>query len=97
MNEAMKNPIFRIIVNTKQYKAENNPVLEYCKGKTSYEIMGKLVKDVYEEFCELYPNNNVSNIEFSRQIKKHLNVDVRVAKIAGKSIRVYTSTELLLQ
>lgn len=80
-----------------KYKAENNPVLEYCKGKTSYEIMGKLVKDVYEEFCELYPNNNVSNIEFSRQIKKHLNVDVRVAKIAGKSIRVYTSTELLLQ
>lgn len=80
-----------------KYKAENNPVLEYCKGKTSYEIMGKVVKDVYEEFCELYPNNNVSNIEFSRQIKKHLNVDVRVAKIAGKSIRVYTSTDLILQ
>ncbi len=47
MNEAMKNPIFRIIVNTKQYKAENNRVwinknrllkiYEYANGgKTGY-------------------------------------------------------------
>lgn len=73
------------------YKIENNPVLEFCKSKTAYEITGKPVKSVFEEFQELYPDNRISNIEFSKQIKKHLNVDVRVAKIAGKSIRVYTT------
>lgn len=79
-----------------KYKIENNPVLDFCNSKTAYEITGKPVKNVYEEFCELYQNSNVSNIEFSRQIKKYLNVDVRVAKISGKSIRVYTSTNLNL-
>lgn len=73
------------------YKIENNPVLEFCNKKTAYEITGKPVKSVFEEFQELYPDNRISNIEFSKQIKKHLNVDVRVAKIAGKSIRVYTT------
>lgn len=78
------------------YVIENNPVLDFCKNKTAYEVTGKPVKNVYEEFCELHPNSNVSNIDFSRQIKKYLNVDVRVAKIAGKSIRVYTSTDMNL-
>lgn len=78
------------------YNEMNNPILLFFKEVGETEIVNQVTKDVflrYTSFCSLNNFNPLSNIEFSKQIKKHFNLDIIDKKIEGKKYRIFIKKE----
>lgn len=78
-----------------EYAENNNPTLMFFKESTDSEIFDKPTKFVYQayvEFCFCNSLQPLSNIEFSRQVKKYYQCDIVIGKVNGKSYRMFKKT-----
>lgn len=79
-----------------EYEENNNPILLFFKEIELDEIINNPTKDVYvkyTDFCSINSFNPMSNIEFSKQIKKHYDIDIADKKVKGKKYRVFVRKE----
>lgn len=76
-----------------EYEENNNPVLIFFKEVDRGEILNKSTRDLYSRyglFCAENNFNPMSNVEFSKAVKKRFNVEIKDKKIAGKKYRVFS-------
>ena len=74
------------------YEEANNPVIGFLKEVEVDEIENEPTKDVYKRYQVHCSENNyhpISNIEFSKQIKKQFGFDIVDKRINGKKCRVF--------
>lgn len=75
-----------------EYEETNNPIILFFKELDEDEIINEPTKAVYQKYQEFCITNSfqaMSNIEFSKQIKKHLDLDIVDRKIDGKKYRIF--------
>ena len=74
-----------------EYEERNNPVIMFIH-ETDPKIINEPTKTVYKQYCEFCISNglqSISNIEFSKLIKKEYGVEIRTKSINGKQFRVF--------
>jgi putative DNA primase/helicase len=76
-----------------EYNEQNNPIVGFFKDvDIDTDVNNQPTKDVYTRY-KLYCNDNnftpLSAIEFTKYIKKELEMEVKVIKVNGKSCRIY--------
>lgn len=74
------------------YEEANNPVIGFLKEVEVDEIENEPTKNVYKRYQVHCSENNyhpISNIEFSKQIKKQFGFDIVDKRINGKKCRVF--------
>jgi len=74
------------------YEETNNPIIGFIKEVSQDGIENEPTKDVYKRYQEYCLENNLqplSNIEFSKQIKKKFNFDIVDKKVNGKKFRIF--------
>lgn len=79
-----------------EYEEHNNPIILFFKDIDEDEIVNEPTKDVYQkyqEFCIINSFQAMSNIEFSRQVRKRLDLDIADKKIDGKKFRIFKRKE----
>jgi putative DNA primase/helicase len=82
----------KVIENLQEYAENNNPILLFFSEIDENEILNKPTKygyQRYSEFCLANSFQQLSNIEFSKQVKKHLDCDIVVGSWNGKSTRMF--------
>lgn len=73
-----------------EYKENNNPILLFFKEDV--KIINEPTNQVYKkynEFCLANSFTPMSNIEFSKQVKKHFDLDIISKSIKGKKYRIF--------
>jgi len=73
-----------------EYKETNNPILLFFKEDV--QIINEPTNEVYRKYTEFCLANSftpMSNIEFSKQIKKHYGVEIKSKSINGKKYRIF--------
>jgi len=83
-----------------EYEELNNPVIGFFKEAIREEIRieNEPTNEVYKQYqeycirCNLQP---LSNIEFSKQVKRFFGFDIADKKIQGKKYRIFVSGGLL--
>ena len=93
----------RMFTTSKQLQAElqeyaesNNPILLFFKEVEEKELVNNPTKDAfrkYQEFCIVNNFQPMSNIEFSKQVKKHFDFDITNKKIDGIKYRIFVKKE----
>lgn len=76
----------------KEYAENNNPTLMFFKEITEDEVLEKPTKLVYQRYIEFCLSNSfqqLSNIEFSKQVKRHYGCEIVVTSWNGKSSRIF--------
>lgn len=79
-----------------EYEEHNNPIIMFLKELSEDVIINEPTADVYrkyQEFCIVNGFQSISNIEFSRQAKRHLGLEIVNKKINGKKYRVFKRKE----
>lgn len=96
LSKVLKNQCFTVSDEIKkslvEYEENNNPILLFFKEIDESEVEGKPTKSIYSRYVEFCLSNNLqqlSHIEFSKQIKKYYGVEIGVSTINGKSCRVF--------
>lgn len=77
------------------YEQSNNPILLFFEEVDKEKIVNEPTNHVYQrytEFCHAGQFTPLSNIEFSKQTKKHFNLDIVSRKIKGKVYRVFVES-----
>jgi putative DNA primase/helicase len=77
-----------------EYEESNNPVLGFIKEVEAeeFQIVNETTPTVYKRYTEYCLANNLqpmSNIEFSKQINRLLNLQVVTKRIGSKTFRVF--------
>lgn len=73
-----------------EYKETNNPILLFFKE--DIKIINEPTSEVYRkynEFCLANSFTPMSNIEFSKQVKKHYGLEIKSKSINGKKYRIF--------
>lgn len=86
----------KVVDNIKEYEENNNPILLFFQEITEADVLGQATKYVYQKYAEFCLSNSfqqLSNIEFSKQVKKHYGCEIKVSSVNGKSSRVFTKGE----
>ena len=86
----------KVIDNIKEYEENNNPILLFFQEVTEADVLGKPTKYVYQKYAEFCLSNSfqqLSNIEFSKQVKKFYDCEIKVQGVDGKSTRVFYKGE----
>ena len=95
LNRVLENKRFTVSKKVQQelreYEENNNPLLLYLTEDPHVqdEPTSKVYRN-YTEFCLTNGFQPVSNIEFSKQVKKQLHMDITLRRIRGKQYRVFT-------
>lgn len=77
-----------------EYEENNNPILMFFKEEVKIENEPtNAVYQKYVEFCLANSFSPMSNIEFSKQVKKHLGFDIVNKTIKGKKYRIFIEKE----
>lgn len=77
-----------------EYTENNNPILLFFKEEPKIENEPtKNVYKKYNEFCIANSFNPMSNIEFSKQVKKHFDYEIVDKTIKGKKYRIFVKKE----
>lgn len=74
------------------YEMENNPIIAFLAEYDETYIVNEATSDVYRIyllFCQENAMQPMSNIQFSRQVNKRLNIETVVRKINGRAIRIF--------
>lgn len=82
----------RVQKELEEYEENNNPILMFFKEIGIEEIENEVTRDVYrkyQEFCLTNSFQSMSNIEFSKQVKKHFGFEIVDKKVAGKKCRIF--------
>lgn len=78
----------------KEYEQNNNPVLLFfAEDPKIVDEPTSVVYRRYAEFCAVNGFQPVSNIEFSKQVRKQYKMDIVVRKIRGTAYRVFVEKE----
>ena len=81
-----------------EYEENNNPILLFFKEDVKIENEPtKAVYQRYNEFCLSNSFTPLSNIEFSKQVKKYLDFDIINKTIKGKKYRIFVKKEDVLK
>lgn len=75
-----------------EYNENNNPIILFFKEIEKTDVANQPTKYVYQKYGEFCVSNNfqaMSNIEFSKLVKKYYDLDVVVKKVNGKSTRIF--------
>ena len=78
----------------KEYEETNNPILLFFNE--DHKIENEATKDVYGEYTKFCIENSfqpMSQIEFSKQIKKRFKMDIVVKSIKGRQYRIFVKKE----
>ena len=82
----------KVDASLEEYRENNNPILLFFKEISEDDVLNESTKKVYgkySEFCLANTFTPLSNVEFSKQVKKHYNVDIANKSINGKKYRVF--------
>lgn len=82
--------------NLKEYEENNNPILLFLQDIEERDVVGKQTKFVYQKYAEFCISNSyqqLSNIEFSKQVKKFFDCTIDVTRENGKSVRIFKKGE----
>lgn len=82
----------RVQKELEEYEENNNPILMFFKEIGEIGIENEVTADVYrkyQEFCITNSFQPMSNIEFSKQVKKHFGFEIIDKKINGKKCRIF--------
>lgn len=82
----------KVAENIKEYEESNNPVLLFFQDADESDVIGRQTKFVYQKYAEFCLSNSyqqLSNIEFSKQVKKYFDCTIDVTREGGKSVRVF--------
>ena len=77
-----------------EYEVNNNPVLLFFEENPKIE--NEPTKNVYKKYCEFCLANSfqaMSNIEFSKQVKKRYDLEITTKSINGKQYRTFVKKE----
>lgn len=78
--------------NLIEYAENNNPILLFFKEIDESDILEKPTKYAYQRYCEFCLSNSfqqLSNIEFSKQVKKNYDCEIVVTSFNGKNARIF--------
>ena len=78
----------------KEYEESNNPILLFFKDEP--RVYDETTTKVYQQYYEFCIKNNytpMSNIEFSKQVRKFFNADIIDKTIKGKKYRIFKEKE----
>lgn len=81
-----------------EYEVLNNPILQFMRecAEEEYTIENQPAAEVYKKYMEFCIADNLkplSRIEFSRQIIKEMNLEIKFVKINRKTTRVFVALE----
>lgn len=79
-----------------EYEETNNPIQLFFKELNEEEIVNEPTKDVYQKytsFCMANTFTPVSNIEFSKRMKKQFDLEIADKTIKGKKYRIFVKKE----
>lgn len=82
----------KVAENIREYEESNNPVLLFFQDAEEGDVVGRQTKFVYQKYAEFCLSNSyqqLSNIEFSKQVKKYFDCVIDVTRQDGKSVRVF--------
>lgn len=85
----------RIELELSNYEKENNPIIGFLEETVISDIENQPTKSVYKEYCSFCISNNLlpmSNIEFSKNIKKRLDLEIVDRRIDGRKYRVFVKS-----
>lgn len=74
------------------YEEENNPILGFFKITPREELEGEPTKSAFQHYTEYCINNGLtamSNIQFSKEVKKFYGFEIMDEKIDGKKYRIF--------
>lgn len=87
----------RVEQELEEYEESNNPIIGFYKEVGIEEIENEPTKDVYKKYQEYCLANNLqalSNIEFSKQVKRKFDFDIIDKKISGAKYRIFVRKEV---
>lgn len=94
LRRVLKNQAFseskRVQKSIEEYKETNNPILLFFKE--DIQIVNEPTSEVYRrynEFCLANSFTPMSNIEFSKQVKKHFGLEIKSKRVSGKKYQVF--------
>lgn len=100
LNRVLENQGFttnqKVQDNLKEYEENNNPILLFFQDIDEGDVLGRQTKFVYQRYAEFCLSNSyqqLSNIEFSKQVKKFFDCEIEVTRENGKSVRVFRKEE----
>ena len=86
----------RVQKELREYEENNNPVLLFFKEINIEDIENNPTKDVYKKYSEFCIANSfqpMSNIEFSKQVKKYYDVEIIDKTIKRVKYRIFVRKE----
>lgn len=86
----------KVTQSIEEYEETNNPILLFFKEIDINEIVNEPTKEVYQkynEFCLANSFNPMSNIEFSKQIKRRFDLEIVNKTIKGTKYRIFSYKE----
>lgn len=96
LKRVLKNKKFtnseKVIKKLYEYELSNNPIMAFWEEISLNEILNQTVSSVYQKYKNFCHENNlqeISSIEFSRQVSKEYNLESKVVKINKKSERIF--------
>lgn len=98
LKRVLKNQRFTISTKVeksiKEYEENNNPILLFFNEDIKIENEPtRSVYMKYVEFCTANSFTPMSNIEFSKQVRKHFNFNIVDKTIKGKKYRIFVKNE----
>lgn len=82
----------KVDAELREYEENNNPVLTFFNEIEVYDILNNSSKDVYAKYkgyCYANGLQAISNIEFSRQVVKYYDLNLKYSKVDGKTVRIF--------
>lgn len=79
-----------------EYEENNNPILMFFKENEIDDILNQPTRTIYKKYTEFCIANSfqpMSNIEFSKQAKKHYGVEIVSKSINSKKYRLFIRKE----
>lgn len=100
LKRILKNNAFtksdKVQRSIEEYEETNNPIQLFFKEVDADDIENEPTKEIYKmysEFCLANAFNPMSNIEFSKQVKKQFDFEIKDKTIKGKKYRIFVKKE----
>ena len=100
LNRVLANRRFttsdRVQKELEEYEENNNPIILFFKETDFDDIVNEPTSEVYRryyEFCMANTFTPMSNIEFSKQVKKQFDCEITNKTTKGKKYRVFVKKE----
>lgn len=96
LKDVLKNQRFTLPEKSRrelaEYEIGNNPILQFFADVERADIVGQTTSGVYNRYCSFCMDNfckPISNIEFSRRVRKAYNVKITRRTIGGNKFKYF--------